>query len=300
MLPVVETEILPTKHYVPSTDKDGNKILIEIPESRVTERTGHEFPSPNWEIKRTSPEKGDRSTAAPPQESNQGQYTEDDEGADGPIIGLARGEQRTTRSRGNSKSSVFSNSNHTKSPSKSSNPLAPILSSKKESVTKDGVPKTEFVWRHPPVFENASGQIRGPVYISAGLGDPSGIPYEIYHSDQEDVEWARKPGRGEEDLLFRDSGYGSGGMLPGLTESAPMVTGMGLGRVADENREVSRNRAGKAKAAPNVEGEVTKGLRQMRERRRSSAASQESGSKNDVAGVVTGMKGMSVKGDHVI
>lgn len=284
MLPVVETEILPTKHYVPPNDTDGNKILIEIPESQVPERTG-QSPSRNWNIRRTSIGKRDRNAPAHHIKiPSQVQDIESDEGADGPVIGLVRSEPRMTRYRGNSKSSIFSNSSHTKSPSKSPNPLAATLS-KRKSVTKEGVPKTEYVRRYPPVFENSSGQTQGPVYIAAGLGNLSAVEYNRYYSDEDDIEGAEfgavmKLARGEEDLLFRDSGYGFGGMLPGLVEMAPMVKGMPLGRVLDDDRDgVCSNRVGKVKVASNAgaEGEATKGLRHMRGRRRSSAASQGSG-----------------------
>lgn len=36
--------------------------------------------------------------------------------------------------------------------------LEPVLSSKREYISKEGHPKTEYVWRHPPVFETSNGQ----------------------------------------------------------------------------------------------------------------------------------------------
>jgi hypothetical protein len=44
--------------------------------------------------------------------------------------------------------------------------LEPILTSKKTYMTKGGYPRTEYVWRHPPVFETANGQTQ---YIFQGV-----------------------------------------------------------------------------------------------------------------------------------
>jgi len=140
----------------------------------------------------------------------------------------------------------------------------PILSSKKESITKDGHPKTEYVWRHPPVFETATGKI-SPALI------PAAFEGEQYYSDEEDdfadAEFGAE--RGEGDLLFRDSGYGSGGMLPGLPQPNP-ANASSVGTVLDDSK--TGNSQGKVKNATNVDGEATKGLRRLKDRRRSSAA----------------------------
>jgi hypothetical protein len=165
----------------------------------------------------------------------------------------------------------------------------PVLASKKEYVTKHGIPRTEYVWRHPPVFETATGQTQ-PVYTGAGMGDPSG---DNYYSDEEDEHGAefgaiRKPANGEEELLFRDMGYGSGGMLPGLSERSPVSSrngGVPLGRVVDSAG------VGKVEVASNAEGEATKALKRMRERRRSSAASKTNGTD----GLEKGVKNMILK-----
>jgi hypothetical protein len=109
------------------------------------------------------------------------------------------------------------------------NSLEPILSSKKTSVSKEGFPKTEYVWQHPPVFEDAEGRIQ-PISpslrelifrVSTPLNSKNDSPI------QDDVDVAEHgvshaEGGAEEDLLFRDSGYGSG-MLPGLMEKTPMT-----------------------------------------------------------------------------
>jgi hypothetical protein len=271
ILPVIETELLPTKHYVKSQD---GKSLIEIPEAMVPKHTVTGKMDQNWHISKPGP-----STLSSGHDvCETASRASTDSAPDGPVIGLARGEPRT-RPRGNSKASSL----------KSTKNREPILSSKKESITKDGIPCTECVLRHPPVFETAIGQTQ-PVYIGAGIGDLIG---ENYYSDEDDdigAEFgaARATAKGEEGLLFRDSGYGSGGMLPGLKEMSPVAKSDGsaqVGRVVDDGS------LGKVKVASNAEGEATKALRRMRERRRSSAASKASG----VNGLENGVKNMSVK-----
>jgi len=204
------------------------------------------------------------------------QQYDDQDGADGPVIGLARRESQSGRSRGNSKSSVHTS----KSESKTKNILEPILSSKEEYITKDGHPKTEYVWRHPPVFEAAQGTTQ-PVYIGAGIGELSG---ESYYSDDDNIAGAefgavRQSGKDKEHLLFRDSGYGSGGVLPGLPERSPLAPVGGLGRPRED-----------PKVAENL-GEATKGLRRIRERTKSEAASAHV----DVEDSEKGVKGLNFR-----
>ncbi|KAE9371922.1 hypothetical protein N431DRAFT_342302 [Stipitochalara longipes BDJ] len=279
ILPVIETEILPPKHYVPSSDGKG---LIEIPEHMVPGRTANGSPSRNWEITASQQSR----TRSKSLTSSNYQYKhpsiDEDESADGPVIGYTRGEPRANHSRVNSRTST-----HTSKSSTSKNILEPILSSKKEYITKEGYPKTEYVWRHPPVFETATGETR-PIYIGAGVGDLSsprpktapGKPY--YNTEEEDTAGAdfgamRSPA-GEE-FLFRDSGYGSGGMLPGLTDKTPLAGMSGeprfipedfevikLGRVVDDDVDE------KGKGRESSEGEATRALRRLREKRRSSGA----------------------------
>jgi hypothetical protein len=178
----------------------------------------------------------------------------------------------TSRSRTNSIAS-------TKSHSKAKTILEPILSSKKEYITTEGHPKTEYVWRHPRVFEDAQGRTQ-PVYLGAGLGDLSGEAT----SDDEDLEGAEFGAmrgsriQGDESLLFRDSGYGSVGMLPGLKERSPLED-FNFGQMEDFGEKIRLGRVlddeknGSLKIAGNKEGEATKALRRMKEKRRSSVAS---------------------------
>jgi hypothetical protein len=150
-----------------------------------------------------------------------------DSAPDGPVVALARDDSRT-RARTSSEAS-------------STNvPFKPVLSSKKEHTAQAGVPSTEQIWRHPPVSETATGQPQ-PIYVGAGIYDLSA---EDYYSDDDD-EWGadygamRTPAVGEEDLIFRDSGYGADGMLPGLTGMNVPLTGtesVHLGRSIDEEQ----------------------------------------------------------------
>jgi hypothetical protein len=294
---VIETEILPTKHYVPS---DDGKSLIEIPENELHKYTQHTItgkPNGNWHLTKDRPRE---------QSLTQSIYshtnTDPDDGAEGPVIGLVRGEPKS-RSRANS---------HASAGSRSRSILEPILSSKKEYMTKEGYPKTEYVWRHPPVFEDAQGRTQ-PVYIGAGLGDLTS-PLGEYYSDEDDTAGAafgaeRVLAKGEEGLLFRDSGYGSAGMLPGLSGQKAPVAGY---QVQNQNQNQARNgdvvgdwgekiNYGKVlnhdEEMVRAEGEATKALRRMKKRRSSvaSAASKGKGKVVDVGGVERGIEGLNVR-----
>lgn len=295
VLPVIETEILPTKHYIKSPD---GKSLIEIPESEVPRRSISGRANGDWQVTKTKNGAVDLPTALhrPHHRATSAAHPPVDDGADGPVIGLARSEpRRDNRSRGNSLKSLSS---------KGKNILEPILTSK-EYMTKDGVPRTEYVWRHPPVFETVDGETQ-PVYIGAGLGDISGTA----HSDEDDIEGREfgaasgRNGISEEALLFRDSGYGVEGMLPGLQDRSPMAD-LGRGTVVMDGTDGGLGKSvGKVKVDGNLEekalrkkpvrleGEATRGLRRMRERRRSSATSKSSGS---IGELQNGVKNMSVR-----
>lgn len=218
------------------------------------------------------------------------------ESAEAPVIGLARGDPNP-RSRANSRAST-----HTVKTSRSLKNFftEPILTSKKEYMTEEGYPRTEFVWRHPPVFQDAIGRVQ-PVTIAAGLGDPNAPPQQFLEDGIRNTEPIPGP-RDEESLLFRDSGYGSLGMLPGLSSFAPMsdsrykndgdVVGdygerVGLGTVGDDGQVGSA-------------GGATKAPKRMQERRRSSAASKSAGmserraSLSHVGDLVRGMNGVQV------
>ena len=136
----------------------------------------------------------------------------------------------------------------------------PILSSKKESTTKDGIPRTEYVWRHPPVFETVTGETQ-PVYIGAGLGVFRGDDH--YSNGDDEPDATKLFTKGEEEILFRDSGYGAGGTLPGAEDMNPssIRNGGDFGRVLDEPPKGTSN------AASNTDREATKTLRRTKDRR---------------------------------
>lgn len=256
---------------------------------KYTKHTVTGKPNGNWHVTKDARPRTQSLTQSIYSHTNEGS----DDGADGPVIGLARGEAKT-RSRTNSRASAGS---------RAKNILEPILSSKKEYMTNEGYPRTEYVWRHPPVFEDVHGRTQ-PVYIGAGLGDLSSaaIGYESDEDSAGAAFGAERPGaKGEEELLFPEGGYGSAGMLPGLGQKAPVagyhhsnsgdVVGnfgerINYGKVLNHDDEMVRS-----------EGEATKALRRMKERRRSSAASAASkgnGTAIDMDGVQYGMNEMRI------
>ncbi|PMD29915.1 hypothetical protein L207DRAFT_444545 [Hyaloscypha variabilis F] len=311
ILPVIETEILPPKHYVPSADGKG---LIEIPEHMVPGRTANGSPSRNWEI---TPSQQSRIRSKSLTSSN-GQYTHpdihEDDSAEGPVISYTRGESKANHSRVNSRTSTL-----TSKSSISKNILEPILSSKKEYIAKEGHPKTEYVWRHPGVFETATGETQ-PIYMGAGLGDlslprPKTAPSKATYSDDEEEDTAgaefgamRRSPVGEEEFLFRDSGYGSGGMLPGLRDKTPLAGLSGEPRFIPEDFEVIRlgrvvgNEAGENRKGRDIsEGEATRALMRIREKRKSSEATSVASTiranerENSVDAVERGVRGLNMR-----
>jgi len=330
---VIETKILPPKHYVPSPNRKG---LVEIPEHIVPRRTAQGSSSRNWEIVETGIGRGDHASMlhrkTPSQQSRRrsqsltqgnSRYShaniDEENDANRPVIGLAHGGSKANSSRANSLTSFHSKvnprtSNHTPNSSKTRNVLEPFLSSKKEYITKEGYPKTEYVWRHPPVSETATRKTQ-PIYVGAGIGDLSSpttgnISGEAYYSDEDDAEGAdfgamKTPAKGEEGLLFQDSGYGNQEMLPGLQEKTPLAGLRGtptfdpkdfevirLGKVIGEGHDAN---ARMTNGVNNAEGEATKALRRMREKRRSSGASTVKVKGNSISQVDKGIGGLNVQ-----
>lgn len=115
ILPIIETEILPPRHFV----DDGHDIR-EVPESEV------------WKYTVTGA-RGYRQPQAVRQEA----------------------QSETSPPEQSSLACVATNQE-------------PILAEKKTYMTEGGYPRTEYLWLHPPVFEDASGRTQ-PVLIPAGL-----------------------------------------------------------------------------------------------------------------------------------
>lgn len=241
VLPVIETEILPTKHYI----KGPDGTLIPIPESEVPRHSISGNPNGNWEVAKSENAGSDLPSVLrrPHSRAGSASYPAPEEGAMPPVAGYRTAPRpRENRSRGNSLKSI------------SSKALEPILSSKKENIAKEGYPRTEYVWRHPPVFETVDGKTQ-PIYIGAGLGDITRTASVSDDSDStgEAISNDTRGTKGEEALLFRDSGYGSGGMLPGLKEASPMAE-LGRGRVVVNDCDSGLGTAvGKVKVDGNAE-----------------------------------------------
>jgi hypothetical protein len=210
--------------------------LIPIPESEVPRHSISGKSNGNWEVIKNTDDGVDLPSLL---QRPHTRASSAEDGAISPVVGYARDEPRPTRSRANSLKSF-------------SSMLEPILSSKKEYMTKEGYPRTEYVGHHPPVFETADGKTQ-PIYIGAGLGDIS--PEETRRFG------VAQTTKGEEALLFWDSGYGFEGMLPGLKEKSPMAE-FGRGRVVIESADRRLgNSFGDVKVERNAKTEDVRELR---------------------------------------
>ncbi|PBP15690.1 hypothetical protein BUE80_DR013586 [Diplocarpon rosae] len=158
ILPVLDTEILPTKHYIHSPDGKG---LIEISESEVYRHKVSGSMNNTWSLSQTSLTPHSRASSLATQALPDYAIVEDDV-ADSPIIGFARGE--SSHARANSPTTKLSRVRNMFT--------EPVLTSKKESITTEGIPRTEYVWHHPPVIMDALEREQ-PMYLGAGLGDTS-------------------------------------------------------------------------------------------------------------------------------
>ena len=216
-LPVIETEVLPTKHYVQS---DDGKTLVEIPESQIPKHSVSGKEAHDWHVAPGPapcvPAKDATLPAAPAAPAPPPAPTSPVETATPPIVSLARGEPKS-RSRANSTKSVKSvksMKSHKSTRSRAKSLFQPVLSSKKEYITEAGHPRIEYVWHHPPVVQTEDNQTR-PIYIGAGIGD---LTSHAYSSDEEeDLAGARFGAAVDEGgLLFKESDYERSGSLPGL------------------------------------------------------------------------------------
>merc|ERR1712225_41853 len=104
ILPVLDTEFLPTKHYVQS--KDG-KTLVEIPESQVPKHKITGSMNRTWSLSKRPYSSRSRTSSLTQYPVHQPANPEEYESAEAPVIGLARGDPKP-RSRANSRAS-----NHT-------------------------------------------------------------------------------------------------------------------------------------------------------------------------------------------
>ncbi|CZT11331.1 uncharacterized protein RCO7_01320 [Rhynchosporium graminicola] len=281
ILPVIDTQILPSKHYIMSPD---GKSLIEIPEPQVPAHKLTGRMNGNWSLSRT-PLSGTRSDT---QDAAYHQSMSPVEHESAPVIGLARGEpsQDKSRSRAN-----FRTSNPTVKPARSSRNLftEPILISKKEYMTPENFPRTEYLWRHPPVFEDALGRTQ-PIIMGAGFGDPN-APRDQFFEDRimgvHHERGAVRHQREEDDLMFRDSGYGSQGMLLGLSSMAPISSSL------YSNASGSRHSNGHVEEIQAV-GRAQTASHAERDARRGHGMNGIGGSHMQEREMIRGMNGLSV------
>jgi len=145
----------------------------------------------------------------------------------------------------------------------------PILAEQRQYMTNEGHSRTHYLWRHPPVFEDIHGRTQ-PVAIPAGM-HPLRLSLDDFVSeDGEDRDNVSV--RDEEDLLFRDSGYGQG-MLPGL----PVSDGRSSERVrgSDGGEKIVLGKVRGQDGHVESEGEATRALRRLREKRSGSSMSSD-------------------------
>ncbi|KAA8571316.1 hypothetical protein MFRU_046g00440 [Monilinia fructicola] len=147
-LPVIDTEILPTKHYVYGDDGD---TLVRIPESMVPCHTITGSHSQNWSIVQHRP--------APAEDP-----------FDSPLFGVEPelpNTKYTTHFQPNSKGQL----------KWSHVPGEPIKVMEREYITAEGFPRKETWWRYPPVLATAAYEagLTVPMYwnhVPAGTEQP--------------------------------------------------------------------------------------------------------------------------------
>lgn len=138
------------------------------------------------------------------------------------------------------------------------------------------------------MFETADGKTQ-PALI------PAVFEGEYYTDEEEDSAGAAFGAeRGEGDLLFRNSGYGRGGMLPGLPQANPSSIyarphQLKTGQVVDNSDEEEDSE--RPRNTELSEGEATKYLRKIKERRRSEGVRSQG---KGVDTIEDGVRGLNV------
>lgn len=203
--------------------------MIEIPEIDVPKYTGRPLETINqgWKLVRTtepivqgtSHTRNDSIQRKPlPASTNSEQLIEQFQSY-GPFIhkGSADGLVQISAKRESKPNyaGLPSISTYTGTTSNSNNLPEPILISKKEYITKEGYPRTEYVWRHPPVFEDAQGRMQ-PIYLEGVTDDLDLTSLIRSSSDEEDASGLNFGALNSGGPLFTDEGYGVPSVLPGL------------------------------------------------------------------------------------
>jgi len=208
--PVIETVILPTKHYIHSPD---GKSLIEVSEDQIPGRSGLGAASRNWKIVPTRLGEGDYS---PPSRQSKNSYV-----APRTIASTADDYESRTSSheeRGND----------------------PVLADKRESISPEGVPRTEYLWRHKPTYENVR-QAHEPHHVAVPQPSSAATTIGQGHGRRSDssgssnerayvLDDARSGHANNAQRHVRDSGYGSGDLTSKMNQ---MSIGVGNNRPYD-------------------------------------------------------------------
>jgi hypothetical protein len=250
ILPVIETAILPTKHFIHSPD---GQTLIEISESEIPKYTGRPLESVNhgWKVvKNTEPSlpNGNASSHSPkasiqrkplPTSTNSQQLIEQFHSY-GPYIHKGTPESLPVATGKQSRICTDPDAHPTQTATtqKPCNILEPTLISKKTYQTPEGYPRTEYFWRHPPVFEDNLGRTQ-PIYMT-GILDHFDIASPISSvGNEEDKNGIDFGAATSEDISFQDSGYGGSSvhtnpsaMSPQVSTAQPSDARLGLSTVA--------------------------------------------------------------------
>lgn len=258
------TEILPTRHFIPS--KDG-KSLIEIPEQELSKLSIDGSIYQNWHIAEGAP--GDHC-----HDIHSSQEEMSETSSETHIVDLHKGE------------SSFNhpwNMEQTGEPTKT--PFEPFLVSRTESMAPEGFPRTESVWRHPPRWETADGRTQ-PAYLPIAFsGEPrfqssgrsissedAGIDHDLESSR------LRNSALSNRGLSYKDLPLIPGqATSPTTTESPKVIARKPIKPYGDiKDRDQWKSGYSDYKTPSNGEtGQATKGLRRIRDKIRSASNSMK-------------------------
>ncbi|KAM3067306.1 hypothetical protein ACMFMG_005332 [Clarireedia jacksonii] len=136
ILPIIDTEVLPPRHYIYGPD---GRTLHEVPESQVRSRTGNSLHSRNWQIVETHP-----SSASKQHDLYHSM-----------MLGIDPADADTEGKTHHTYTSTF-RINPREFLRWARNPTAPIKIMEREYMTAEGFPRKETWWRHPPTLESGT------------------------------------------------------------------------------------------------------------------------------------------------
>jgi hypothetical protein len=150
-----------------------------------------------------------------------------------------------------------------------------VLESEEKTMTSDGIPRVEKLWRHPTELETG-GQLTGqtvPINLDHPIAVVSDITDDFVDAWDQQSTLTTGEGEAESELLFKDSDDAFGGALPGLEERNPVVAGPTVpvpprssssGRVPGPSGDVDGDDVGEAtKALWRRQAEVVKKVKEM-------------------------------------